>query len=335
MVRFLFFLFFLAFFLVGAAWYLDSPSDAPGGESVPFTITRGEPLSSVARRLEERGLLRSAEFLVVMAKVRGTEKLFQAGAFLVPRGKRARELHDFFIQGSQLLRRVTIPEGYTLSRIAGLLEENGICGRGDFLAAAADREFLRSLNIPAKNIEGYLFPDTYFFPEEFPALRVAQELTDTFFRRVQEIYPAWRTLEPEALHGKVTLASIIEREYRVPSEAPLMASVFYNRLEVGMALGSCATVEYIITEVLGKPHPGVLTYRDLEIASPYNTYIHAGLPPGPISNPGETALSSVFFPEKTDYWYFVLKDPAEGTHFFSRSLREHNSAKVLYLKKVS
>jgi UPF0755 protein len=114
-----------------------------------------------------------------------------------------------------------------------------------------------------------------------------------------------------------------------------MASVFRNRLAINMALGSCATVEYIITETLGKAHPEYLTYKDLEIPSPYNTYRRTGLPPGPISNPGETALNAAFFPEKTDFLYFVLKDTASGAHFFSRSLKEHTDAKVLYLKRPS
>ena len=114
-----------------------------------------------------------------------------------------------------------------------------------------------------------------------------------------------------------------------------MASVFRNRLKVNMALGSCATVEYIISEIQKEPHPEYLTYRDLEIPSPYNTYRNPGLPPGPISNPGRTALDAAFHPADTDYWYFVLRDPGAGTHFFSKHLREHNQAKVVYLKKVS
>ncbi|MDR1625287.1 MAG: endolytic transglycosylase MltG [Spirochaetia bacterium] len=328
----------LVLILAGAAAaalaYLDSPPPAAaGGNAAAFTIRRGESLASVARRLEEAGLIRSQAFLVAYSKLRDSETLFQRGSYLVPRGKTARELHDFFLVGSQLLLRVTVPEGWALSRMAALLEERGICGGEDFLAAAGDRRLLDSLGIPADSALGYLFPDTYLFPEDFPADRVVAEMADNFRRKIAEIAPG-SAPGPSVLHERLTLASIIEREYRDPGEAPLMASVFYNRLGVKMALGSCATVEYIITEILKKPHPGFLTYADLEIPSPYNTYQHAGLPPGPICNPGETALKAAFFPAQTDYWYFVLKDPGAGTHFFSRSLREHTTAKVMYLKKV-
>jgi UPF0755 protein len=128
------------------------------------------------------------------------------------------------------------------------------------------------------------------------------------------------------------MASIIEREYRVREEAPLIASVFYNRLQFGAGLSSCATIGYIITEVRGEPHPDFLTYKDLEIESPYNTYKYAGLPPGAICNPGKTALDAAFNPENTDYWYFVLKNPETGEHYFSEDLNEHNKARRLYLK---
>ena len=127
----------------------------------------------------------------------------------------------------------------------------------------------------------------------------------------------------------------MEREYRVTEEASLIASVFYNRLALNIALGSCATVEYVITEEQGKPHPEFLNYRDLEIVSDYNTYLFPGLPPGPISNPGETALRAAFFPEESDFLYFLLQNAESGRHYFSRTYTEHNEAKVVYLKGVS
>ena len=130
----------------------------------------------------------------------------------------------------------------------------------------------------------------------------------------------------------VRLASVVEREYRVPEEAPLIASVFYNRLEQGIKLQSCATVAYIITEIHGKPHPDRLFFSHLEIPSEFNTYLYEGLPPLPISNPGATALEAAFHPADTDYLFFVVKDPDAGTHNFSRSYNEHLNAKDLYLK---
>jgi UPF0755 protein len=129
------------------------------------------------------------------------------------------------------------------------------------------------------------------------------------------------------------MASIVEREYRADDEAPLIASVFYNRLKRNIGLESCATLEYIITEIQQKAHPEYITLEDEKIDSPYNTYKWAGLPPGPISNPGRIALEAAFHPARTGYLYFVLRDQQAGRHFFSRDLSEHNQAKYLYLKK--
>ncbi|MDR3200346.1 MAG: endolytic transglycosylase MltG [Spirochaetales bacterium] len=333
-LAFFIFILVLACALAGLVFYLDSPV-VESGDPVPFTINQGEPLGSVARRLEAEGLIRSSRFLVALSKLRQSETLFQRGSYLVPRGATTRGIHDFLVTGSQLLVRITIPEGWPLSRTAALFEEKKICGRESFLAAAENSGVPASLNIPADSALGYLFPDTYLFPEDFPADKIIAEMAANFRRKMSEIDPEYEKLTPKDLHERITLASIIEREYRDPAEAPVMASVFYNRLGIRMALGSCATVEYIITEIQKKPHPEFLTYRDLEIPSPYNTYQHPGLPPGPICNPGQTALKAAFFPAKTDYWYFVLRDPSAGTHFFSHSLREHNTAKVVYLKKVS
>ncbi|WP_255947327.1 endolytic transglycosylase MltG [Brucepastera parasyntrophica] len=128
------------------------------------------------------------------------------------------------------------------------------------------------------------------------------------------------------MYEKVILASIVEREYQIREEAPLIASVFANRLKIGMGLQSCATIEYIITEIQGLPHPVRLYDRDLEIRSDYNTYLWAGLPPSPISNPGLIALNAAFNPAKTNYLYFRLTDSESGAHTFTRSLDEHVSA---------
>jgi UPF0755 protein len=180
-------------------------------------------------------------------------------------------------------------------------------------------------------MEGFLYPETYFFPIDYPAPLVVKTMADTFFKRIAGMNEA--DLSPEELYEKVTLASIVEREYRVDEEAAVMAGVFYNRLKINMALESCATVEYVITEIQQKPHPEVLLFVDLEIDSPYNTYRNAGLPPGPISAPGEVALNAVFHPVERDYFYFRLVDGNAGRHHFSKTLDEHNRAGALYVKR--
>ena len=186
--------------------------------------------------------------------------------------------------------------------------------------------------MPGATLEGYLYPDTYLFPESYPAAQVVKTMADTFFKRLAEIQPDVLTLSPAELNNRVIMASIVEREYLVDEEAPIMAGVFYNRLRIGMALQSCATVEYVITEIQGRPHPERLFDRDIEIRNPYNTYMVPGLPPGPISAPGKVALNAAFNPVPSDYLYFRLVNPAEGRHYFSQTLDDHIRAGVLYVK---
>lgn len=309
-------------------YYLNLPGSAD--RSVTFTVNPGESSTSVGHRLTALGFVRHPlVFRIVAFSDRSTVK---TGTYMLEPGMTALEIHELLVSGKQILTRVTIPEGWTISKIAARLEESEICGAAEFRAAAADRNVLDAYGIPGDSAEGYLYPDTYLFPSRYPADKVVSHMVSTFFERLGELYPEFETLDRDELHERVTLASIIEREYRIPDEAPLMASVFYNRLERPMYLGSCATVEYIITELLGRPHPEYLTTRDIEIESEYNTYINLGLPPGPIANPGHTALEAVFFPARTDYLYFVLQNGSTGKHYFSRSLDEHNSAKRIYLK---
>ena len=220
-----------------------------------------------------------------------------------------------------------------MSRIAAILEEADLARSDEFIAAAHDKELLAKYFIPADSAQGYIFPDSYLFQKGLSAGTVLSEMLDTFYARLESCCPEWKKLTPEEVYSKVILASIVEREYRLPKEAPLIASVFYNRLEHNIALSSCATVEYIITEIKGKKHPEYITYDDLKIKSPYNTYLNRGLPPAPICNPGAVSLEAAFNPPETDYLYFLLKDPETGEHYFSKRFSEHNNARVLYLKK--
>jgi UPF0755 protein len=302
----------------------------PGG-SVYLEVRRGESARSVGKRLEEAGLIRSRYFWYLLSRFgRGYIK---TGAYRLEPPMSQLSLRDMLVSGRQLLRRVTIPEGITLKKMAPLFEEAGICGAGDFLAAAADQEIRDRCRVPGPTMEGYLFPDTYLFPLDYPAQRVVGTMADTFFTRLAQIDGDYPALSPEELNRRVIIASIVEREYRVEEEAALMAGVFYNRLGIGMALQSCATVEYVITEIQGRPHPDVLYTRDTEIRDPYNTYIRPGLPPGPISSPGAAALTAAFHPAASDYLYFRLVDAAAGRHYFSRTLDDHIRAAALYVKR--
>lgn len=237
------------------------------------------------------------------------------------------------VSGQQVLYKVTIPEGYTISRIASILHLERVCQAQDFIEAAHNRVLLDRLGINAGSVEGYLYPDTYLFPHNYPADKVIAYMVKTFREKLAGIYPAFAELSAEALHEKVTLASIVEREYRIPEEAPLMASVFYNRLNQHYRLESCATVVYILTEILGKKNPeGAITFADTQIQSPYNTYKHSGLPPGPIANPGDVALHAVFSPASSDYMFFRIIEPVTGRHHFSKTYEEHLNASKFSIK---
>ncbi len=315
----------------GALRHLNSPPDHHE-EAFSFSVRRGESVQSIARRLEAEGLIRSARMLSVLSVIHGTQDRFQSGNYLIPSGLTTQMMHDFFLGGRQRLVRVTIPEGWTIRRMADHLERAGIVSADEFVAAAASREILGRFPIAAESAQGFLYPDTYLFQEGLPATTIVTHMIERFFAVVEAVYPAWPLLTPEELYEIVIMASIVEREYMVPDEAPLIASVFYNRLNVGMRLESCATVVYVMTEEQGLAHPSRLFFRDLERSSPFNTYRNRGLPPAPIANPGRVALDAALNPAESDYWFFVLRGADATRHHFSRSFQEHNEATVFYLR---
>lgn len=322
--------------VAGAGLHLNTPppgSAAPAAEH-PFAIESGESLGAVAQRLYREGVIRSPLVFRVLASARGSDTAIQAGYFRLPSGATTREVLDLLVDASRHLSRVTIPEGWTIGRIAAYLERIGVAGAAEFTAAARSPRLMEELGIAADTAEGYLFPDTYYFPPDYGAAAVVRHMVDNFFARLDAIDPAIRT-DAAQLHATVTLASIVEREYRLPGEAPVIASVFYNRLRGNARLESCATIQYIITELHGKEHPERILHADLEIDSDFNTYRRRGLPPAPIANPGLTALRAALRPAETDYWYFVVRDPATGAHQFSTDLSAHSEAKFLYLKGVA
>lgn len=315
------------------AWYLNQPpAAAPGPHS--FTVRPGESLTGIAHRLHRAGFIRSPLLLRALARARDADTAVQAGFFRLPADATTGAILDLLVTGVHETLPITIPEGWTSSRIAAHLEQRGITGAAEFRAAVNSPELMPSYGIEAASAEGYLFPDTYHFPRGYPAEAAARSMIDTFFDRLAELQPA-PPPAAAALHDSVILASIIEREYRVASEAPIIASVFVNRLRSNVRLESCATVVYVITEILGAEHPERIYDADLEIESAFNTYRNRGLPPGPIANPGLVALQAALRPAETDFRYFVVKDPATGAHHFSRVLSEHSEARFIYLKQVA
>jgi UPF0755 protein len=283
--------------------------------------------------MEAAGIIRSRYFWELLSRL--DKEYLKAGTYSFSLPATQLEIRSLLVSGRQLLIRVTVPEGTTLKKTARILEDAGVCAAADFLAAASEQDILDRYRIPGATLEGYLYPDTYLFPEGYPADLTVRAMADTFFKRLAELQPDSLSLSPAELNSRVIMASIVEREYRVDEEAPIMAGVFYNRLRIGMALQSCATVEYVITEIQGRPHPERLYERDTEIRNPYNTYMVPGLPPGPISAPSAVALNAAFSPVPSEYLYFRLVNPAEGRHYFSQTLDDHIRAGALYVKARS
>jgi UPF0755 protein len=230
-----------------------------------------------------------------------------------------RDILERMAKGLVRLHRLTIPEGLTLSQIAGQIEKAGLARAEDILQRAHDPAYVRAMGIAAPSLEGYLFPETYFFPRSVTADGVITAMLQAFRAAFS---PEWQQRALAlglTMHEAVTLASIIEKETGDPSERPLISSVFHNRLKRGMRLETDPTVIYAIPDFNGN-----LTRKHLETPTPYNTYLIRGLPPGPIANPGKEALKAALFPAQTDFVFFVSKN--NGTHQFSTNLADHQRA---------
>ena len=317
-----------------AGWnYLNSSPGIAEEQTVLYEVREGATVSSIAQELEKGEIIRSSHFFILLSKLYNTQDKVKSGFYRIEPGTTSSEVHDMFVEGSQKLVRVTIPEGLTARKTGARFEKSNICSQDDFLKAVHSAQIIEEYSVPSDTLEGYLFPDTYMFQQKYPAEKVVRHMVDTFFMELGEIEPDYEDFTPAELQEKVVMASIIEREYRDPEEVGRIASVFYNRLEMNMRLQSCATVVYALTEEKGREHPSSLTYDDLEVESDFNTYRNWGMPPGPISNPGKFALAGAMHPADTDFLYFLLKDPNAGKHVFSQTLKDHNTAYRLYIKK--
>lgn len=317
--------------MIGGYFFLNSPRSS-NETQILVSIERGRSVNEITTMLEQKNIIRSRLFAYYYTRIKNLS--LKAGTYKISAGLKTSDILHTIASGKQESIRVLIPEGLSLSKTATHLQEAGVTSAIEFINAAKDTSVLSEYGLPGKNAEGFLFPDTYFFSYNTPPEEIVKIMIDNFFKKIQEIdnVPTNSTI----LFEKVILASIIEREYRVTKEAPLISSVFVNRLQIGMGLQSCATIEYILTEIQQKPHPSKLTLEDISIPSDFNTYLWAGLPPGPISNPGFIALSAAFTPADTNYLYFRLTDSEEGTHSFSYSLDEHVQAgRQLITKKAA
>jgi len=286
-------------------------------ETREVVIPHGAGIETIAGILKANGLVENAQFFVLAARVLGYDRHLKAGRFTLPIGSSIYKILRTLARGMTSRDMVTIPEGLRVEEIASILSAQAKIDPVRFLQLSVDSSFAASIGIPASRVEGYLYPSRYpFYPLLSPdeVLRVmANEALHSFEEEMA--LPGART--DLSLHQLVTLASIVEAETGSPTERPVIAAVFYNRLRRGMMLQSDPTVSY----ALGV-HRDRVYYRDLNVKSPYNTYRSYGIPPGPICNPGRSAFHAVLFPAPdSTTMYFVAR--GDGTHIFSRTWEEH------------
>lgn len=243
-------------------------------------------------------------------KYRNEGKGIKAGYYELKGNLNMKELIDVLEEGKDKVFRLTIPEGYSVAEIAELLEKMGKIDKDKFYKTFNEIEF--PYPTPNGNFEGYLYPETYYIPENYDERLILR----TLLRELLKKFPPENYPNKEEFYQKLIMASILEREAKLDEEKPLMASVFYNRMDKGMKLASDATVNFVYNYKKKRMY-----YKDLEIDSPYNTYKYKGLPPAPISNPSVVSVEAAYNPAKTDYLFFVAK--GDGGHFFSKTYREH------------
>ncbi len=289
-------------------------------------IPRGSSTRGIARHLAQAGVVRF-EWQFILARALSPGAVLQAGEYQFKNAASAAEVLDRIARGDVFYYVLTVPEGSNMFDIASLVESLGVIKAQDFLSAAHDAALIRDLAPGAVTLEGYLFPSTYRLTRSTTAKQLASNMVDEF-RREWKVLTAGMNPPPANVNEIVTLASMVEKETAVPAERPLVASVYRNRLRLGMKLDCDPTTIY--AALLENRYRGTIYRSDLESHSAYNTYAHAGLPPGPISNPGAASLKAALAPADTDYLYFVAKGDGSGAHTFSSDYASQQRAVEAY-----
>lgn len=294
-------------------------------DTVYLDFPKGTSTASMADQLVKAGVIRSTWPFMAARAIRPGARL-QAGEYEFKKPASPIEVFDRIVRGDIYYQEVTIPEGSNIFDIAGILNGTGIIKGADFLKAAADTKAIHDLDASARTLEGYLFPSTYRVTRATTAAQLVRRMTDQF-RKEWKSLAANRTPPPD-VHDTVTLASLVEKETAVPDERPSVASVYANRLRIGMKLDCDPTTIY--AAMLEDRYRGTIHQSDLANQNAYNTYQHAGLPPGPIANPGLASLKAALAPADTNYLYFVAKGDGSGSHRFSSDYQSHLAAVEAY-----
>ncbi len=301
---------------------LYEPVDPASSKKLKVTIPTGSSTEDIGLILKEQGLIKNETMFRLLARWYGKDSQLKAGEYELTPAMSLAEVLEKIAQGKVTTRSFTVPEGYAVEDIIRLLDSKGFASERDLRQALKDTSLLEKFGWGgalqgAQPFEGYLFPDTYRVETGTPP----RELVNIMLKRMFEVWsPELQGRAEEMglnIHQVLTLASIVEKEAKVDSERPIIAGVYWNRFKKGMKLDADPTVRY----ALGK-FKEPLTYADLKVDSPYNTYRNTGLPPGPIASPGLKSILAVLHPDDVPYFYFVARE--DGTHIFSRTLKEQN-----------
>ena len=312
-------------FAIGVYGFVKGP--VPDNGEVSVVIPPESSFKTISRILIENKIIAPDARFRMLAGLMGVTGKLRAGEYVFTSAVSPYQVLKNLARGSMVQRAVTIPEGANLKQIAEIFAADGWINQTSFLALCNDSEFIAGFGLNVHSLEGYLFPDTYFFNR---GGITAEKIISTMFQRMKEVLEESFAItgKPPKLtvHELLTLASIVEKETALADERPLIARVFLNRLKKGMKLQTDPTVIYGLEDFDGN-----LTRAHLKTHTPYNTYMIRGLPPGPIGSPGRAAIEAVLFPAEGSYYYFVSKN--DGSHYFSKTLAEHNRAVGRYQKR--
>ncbi len=290
--------------------------------TITILVKKGASVSSVGRLLYREKIIASYTYFRIYYRLFFKDTAIQSGEYRFDRPMTMKEVIEKLNQGKVVLYKVTIKEGLILNEIAEQLEKKHKITYREFMRSSRDTALIQDLDTHANNLEGYLFPDTYFIRKDI----TADEMVRLMVKKFKDNFTnsmRWRAEQLNlSIREVVTLASLIEKETSSREERFLISSVFHNRLRLGMPLGCDPTIIYALKR--DNVYRGKLGWKELKYESPYNTRLYKGLPPGPICNPGYASIEAALFPENTKYLYFVAKD--SNTHYFSRTLKEHNWA---------
>lgn len=327
--------------LTGSFFYFSNKvnfSHGKAGKQGILKIEKGDDAVTIGKQLEQNGFISNHIYFVFYVWNEGLHNQILAGEYEIAPNLTIPEIAKIITRGEIIPTQVkiTFPEGWTAEKMAERIDANGLPGTGDsnesFDGLRQDAEhfrdkygydFLETVSLK-QGLEGFLFPDTYYFSKEAAAEDMIKKMLDNFGKKLSPDLRQEIARQRKTIHEVITMASIVEGEVRSDSDRKIVSGIFWHRIENGQALQSCATLAYVLGE-----NKKQYSFEDTRTPSPYNTYLNKDLPPGPISNPGLAAIMAAIYPTETDYNYF-LSDPATGETIFSKTLDEHNANKVKY-----